>query len=236
MKLVDGDGFDALNLSAVAEDLGVGPSALYTHVDGLSGLRYLVAVQSTTNLANVIRNAAVGVAGDGALEAIGTAYRQFAHTNAGQFASTFLPPTVGQRRPRQRQPITPRRVRARLPSDGTHPRPIAPRGAQHPQRHPRLLRPRTRIGHDTRPRRRVPPPPRNAPTRPTSRPTNETRPLKPRGPTALSYRTPISRTGGRVMSNTCWSGSTPNAEPCMSTFAQIGHSPVVAQPPGPDNR
>lgn len=92
MKLVDGDGFDALNLSAVAEDLGVGPSALYTHIDGLSGLRYLVAVQSTTNLANEIRDAAVGVAGDGALEAIGTAYRRFAHTNSGQFASTFLPP------------------------------------------------------------------------------------------------------------------------------------------------
>ena len=92
MKLLDGDGFDALNLSAVAEDLGVGPSALYTHVDGLSGLRYLVAVQATTNLATEIRNAAVGVAGDGALEAIGTAYRQFAHANAGQFASTFLPP------------------------------------------------------------------------------------------------------------------------------------------------
>jgi AcrR family transcriptional regulator len=92
IKLVDGDGFDALNLSAVAEDLGVGPSALYTHIDGLSGLRYLVAVQSTANLADEIRDAAVGVAGDGALEAIGTAYRHFAHTNPGQFASTFLPP------------------------------------------------------------------------------------------------------------------------------------------------
>jgi AcrR family transcriptional regulator len=92
MKLVDGNGFDALNLSAVAEDLGVGPSALYTHVDGLSGLRYLVAVQSTKNLATAIRDAAVGVAGDGALQAIGTAYRNFAHTNPGQFASTFLPP------------------------------------------------------------------------------------------------------------------------------------------------
>jgi hypothetical protein len=55
--------------------------------------RYLVAVQATANLANEIRNAAVGVAGDGALQAIGTAYRNFAHTNPGQFASTFLPPT-----------------------------------------------------------------------------------------------------------------------------------------------
>jgi AcrR family transcriptional regulator len=93
LAIVDADGFDALNLSAVAEQLGVGPSALYTHVDGLAGLRYLVAVQSTTNLADEIRDAAVGIAGDGALEAIGNAYRRFAHANAGQFASTFLPPT-----------------------------------------------------------------------------------------------------------------------------------------------
>jgi AcrR family transcriptional regulator len=91
-KLVDDGGFDALNLSAVAEVLGVGPSALYTHVDGLSGLRYLVAVQATTNLATEVRNAAIGVAGDGALEAIGLAYRHFARRSAGQFASTFLPP------------------------------------------------------------------------------------------------------------------------------------------------
>ncbi len=51
-----------------------------------------VAVKSTTNLANAIRDAAVGIAGDQAMEAIGTAYRTFAHTNPGQFASTFLPP------------------------------------------------------------------------------------------------------------------------------------------------
>ena len=92
MTLVDRSGFEARYVGAVADDLGVGPSALYTHVDGLSGLKYQVAVQSTTNLANVVRDAAVGIAGEHALEAIGTAYRRFAHGNAGQFASTFLPP------------------------------------------------------------------------------------------------------------------------------------------------
>jgi len=92
MELVDRDGFATLNLSAVAGGLGVGPSALYTHVGGLDGLRYRVAVEATTNLANEIRDAAVGIAGDQALEAIGTAYRRFARSNPGQFASTFLPP------------------------------------------------------------------------------------------------------------------------------------------------
>jgi AcrR family transcriptional regulator len=92
MTIVDRSGLDALNLSSVAADLGVGPSALYTHVDGVAGLKYLVAVQSTTNLANQIRDAAVGIAGERALDAIGRAYRLFAHTSSGQFASTFLPP------------------------------------------------------------------------------------------------------------------------------------------------
>jgi AcrR family transcriptional regulator len=89
---IDREGFATLNVSAVADDLGVGPSALYTHVGGLDALRYRVAVESTTNLADTIRDAAVGIAGDRALQAIGTAYRTFAHTNPGRFASTFLPP------------------------------------------------------------------------------------------------------------------------------------------------
>src|SRR5687767_6254544 len=86
MDLIDRGGFATLNLSAVADDLGVGPSALYTHVGGLDGLRYRVAVEATTNLTNEIRDAAVGIAGDHALQQIGTAYRRFAHRNPGQFA------------------------------------------------------------------------------------------------------------------------------------------------------
>jgi len=92
IALVDRDGFDALNLSAVAGHLGVGPSALYTHVDGLDGLRYLVAVAATDNLTHEIRDAAIGISGQDALRAIGAAYRGFALQHPGQFASTLLPP------------------------------------------------------------------------------------------------------------------------------------------------
>lgn len=92
LGVVDRGGFDALTLSAVAEDLGVGPSALYTHLDGLDGLRNLVATASTDDLTTQIRNAAIGNAGDDALDAIGTAYRGFALRHPGRFASTLLPP------------------------------------------------------------------------------------------------------------------------------------------------
>lgn len=91
-SLVDAHGFDALNLSSVAETLGVGPSALYTHLGGLDALRYLVAVRATDNLATQVRRAAIGAAGDDALAAMGAAYRRFALEHPGQFASTLLPP------------------------------------------------------------------------------------------------------------------------------------------------
>jgi len=92
MDIVNRDGFDALTVSAVAGELGVGPSRLYTHIDGLDGLRYLVATAATRNLTTRVRNAAIGTAGHSALAAIGAAYRAFANDNPGQFASTLLPP------------------------------------------------------------------------------------------------------------------------------------------------
>lgn len=92
IALVDEAGFDALTLSAVARDLGVGPSALYTHCEGLHGLRHLVAVAATVNLTSQVRNAAIGQAGDDALTSIGEAYRRFAQEHPGQFASTLRPP------------------------------------------------------------------------------------------------------------------------------------------------
>jgi len=92
LALVDRSGFAALNLSAVASDLEVGPSALYTHVSGLTGLRHLVAVASIRGLTEQVRDAAIGVSGHGALTAIGHAYRSFALEYPGRFASTLLPP------------------------------------------------------------------------------------------------------------------------------------------------
>lgn len=92
IALIDRQGFDALTLSAVAGGIGVRPSALYSHVDGLDALRYQVAVAATGNLTDEVRSAAIGTAGADALGAMGTAYRRFALEHPGQFASTLLPP------------------------------------------------------------------------------------------------------------------------------------------------
>lgn len=92
LELVDRDGFDALSLSSVANGLGVGPSALYSHLGGLEDLQYLVAVASTRNLVAAVRGAAVGTSGPQAVTAMGAAYRRFSLEHPGQFASTLLPP------------------------------------------------------------------------------------------------------------------------------------------------
>ena len=88
LEVVDQFGFEELSLSAVAGGLGVGPSALYTHVDGLSGLRELVASEATRGLTTVVRNAAIGASGDAALRSVGNAYRGFAETYPGRFLAT----------------------------------------------------------------------------------------------------------------------------------------------------
>lgn len=94
MGIVDDRGYDALSVSSVAADLSVAPSALYTYCENLAGLRNLVAVASTNNLAKKLRNVAIGTSGDYALQAMGTAYRDFALLCSGQFASTLRPPNV----------------------------------------------------------------------------------------------------------------------------------------------
>lgn len=94
MAIVDNGGIEALSLSSVAHGLGVGPSALYSHVDGLEGLRQLVAMAAMRNMVTRVRRAAIGVSGLNAMQSVCDAYRGFAHEHPGQFRSTMAPPSV----------------------------------------------------------------------------------------------------------------------------------------------
>ncbi|MEM9565991.1 MAG: TetR-like C-terminal domain-containing protein [Actinomycetota bacterium] len=92
MAIVDRQSLDALTLSAVAAELGLRPSALYTYFDNVDALRYAVAVRATTNLTDDLRNAAVGQAGNDAIVALAYCYRNFALRHPGQYAATLSPP------------------------------------------------------------------------------------------------------------------------------------------------
>jgi AcrR family transcriptional regulator len=92
LTLIDRESLDALSLTAVAAELGIRPSALYTYFENLEALRYAVAVRATVNLTDDLRNAAVGQAGDDAIMALATTYRWFAGEHPGQYAATLSPP------------------------------------------------------------------------------------------------------------------------------------------------
>jgi AcrR family transcriptional regulator len=83
---------DAVTLRQVAERLGVRTQSLYTHVDGLDGLRRAVAVEALGQLADVLTEAAIGRSGPDAVEAIVRAYARFALEHPGLYDATMVPP------------------------------------------------------------------------------------------------------------------------------------------------
>jgi AcrR family transcriptional regulator len=91
ITLIDREGFEALSLSAVADVLRVRPSALYGHVGSLDQLRDRIAVTATNRLTGAVGAAAMGVAGANALDAMGHAYRGFAHGHPGQYSAILRP-------------------------------------------------------------------------------------------------------------------------------------------------
>ena len=82
---VDSTGRNDITIAELAEDLGVQPSALYNHIDGLDGLKQELAVHSTNAVANHLLDA---------VRALAHAYRQFAVQYPGQYASQLLPPVA----------------------------------------------------------------------------------------------------------------------------------------------
>lgn len=89
--VADRDGLNEVGLARVADDLGVQPSALYNHIDGVDGLFQDISDQATRNLADALLDAAIARSEGDALRAVATAYRDFAHRCPGQYASLLLP-------------------------------------------------------------------------------------------------------------------------------------------------
>jgi AcrR family transcriptional regulator len=83
---------DAVTLAAVAERLGVRTQSLYSHVDGLDGLRRELALHSVRALGAELSTAAMGRAGADAVEAIIRTYLRFAAEHPGLFAATLRAP------------------------------------------------------------------------------------------------------------------------------------------------
>jgi len=94
-SIADSDGLAAVTLARVAAALDVRAPSLYNHVDGRGGLLRLLVLRGVGELADVLRDAAVGRAREDALVAIGHAYRDYAHRHPGLYAATVRAPEPG---------------------------------------------------------------------------------------------------------------------------------------------
>jgi AcrR family transcriptional regulator len=90
--LADLHGYDALNLAALAEQLGVRVPSLYKHITSLGDLQRRLAIDGMRGLDEALRAAAVGRAGPDALHAVAHAYRRYAHAHPGRYTAAVRAP------------------------------------------------------------------------------------------------------------------------------------------------
>jgi AcrR family transcriptional regulator len=89
-SIADKDGLEAATLTAVAGELGIKTPSLYNHVNGLAGLRRLLAMHGSHLVHEVFEEAIGDQKGAAALRSIAKADREFALDHPGLYAS-FLP-------------------------------------------------------------------------------------------------------------------------------------------------
>ena len=94
--IADRDGLAAATLTAVALELGIKTPSLYNHVDGLSGLKRLLAMYGAELLLNEFTTAVGEKEGVEALRALADADRDFAATHPGLFESFLPAPRPGE--------------------------------------------------------------------------------------------------------------------------------------------
>ncbi len=89
IQLADASSFEAVTLASVADQLGIRIPSLYNHVSGLPGLRYQMTLWAVRELGDLLRRAAVGMAGADAIMSMAAAYRAFAHAHPGVYRLTI---------------------------------------------------------------------------------------------------------------------------------------------------
>lgn len=91
-RLADEVGISGVSLARIASRLDVKVPSLYKHVPGLDALHSLVEARAKSDLADAMARAAVGVAGDDAVDALAAAYRDWAKRHPGRYSATLKAP------------------------------------------------------------------------------------------------------------------------------------------------
>ncbi|OKP96694.1 TetR/AcrR family transcriptional regulator [Paenibacillus sp. P46E] len=95
VEIADEQGIEEVTLAALAAKLGVRSPSLYNHINGLQGLRSLLAVHGLELLYEAMSAASDGLKGDAAVHAMGQAYIGFARQHPGLYETTLRAPEEG---------------------------------------------------------------------------------------------------------------------------------------------
>ena len=90
--IADREGIDEVSLTRVAKELDISQPALYRHIDGYDDLIRSLGLVGRLVLVEVLTAAAVGVAGEDAVRAMGRAWRQLVIDRPGVYAATDRSP------------------------------------------------------------------------------------------------------------------------------------------------
>lgn len=89
VELLNAEGWGALTLSRLAEELGIQTPSLYNHIDGLAGLQKDLSMLNAKMLAERLGEAAIGKSGSELFLAAAQAFRSHVKEQPGLYLSTL---------------------------------------------------------------------------------------------------------------------------------------------------
>jgi AcrR family transcriptional regulator len=92
VRQVDAHGWHQLSMGALAARLKIKTPSLYNHVDGVNGLRRMLALRAAALLDDALAQATVGKSGDAAVLAMAQAHRAFLKAHPGLAEATAAAP------------------------------------------------------------------------------------------------------------------------------------------------
>jgi AcrR family transcriptional regulator len=95
LTFLDREGWDALTINALANQLGTKGPSLYNHVHSLDDLRRTVRMRVVDDLIGMLNTVGEGRAGDDAVVTMASAYRSYAHHHPGRYSAFTRMPFGG---------------------------------------------------------------------------------------------------------------------------------------------
>jgi AcrR family transcriptional regulator len=95
LTFLDREGWDALTINALANQLGTKGPSLYNHVQSLEDLRRTVRMRVVGDIIDMLNTVGQGRTRDDAVMAMASAYRSYAHHHPGRYSAFTRMPLGG---------------------------------------------------------------------------------------------------------------------------------------------